>query len=316
MNTLKFQNNDTMPAFGLGTWNSQPGEVYDAIQTAIQIGYRHIDCALVYGNQKEIGQSLKDVFRKELVNRSEMWITSKLWNNSHSKEDVIPALKQTLSDLQLEYLDLYLVHWPVAIRNDILYPRLASDMISLDEVPLVKTWEAMEQAKEQGLTRHIGVSNFGISNLNLLLENSRVQPEMNQVESHPYLQQNDLLAFCKAHHIHFTAYCPLGSANRPERLKTEDEPRLLDDPIIKNISNARSCTPAQILISWALHRGVSVIPKSTNPQRISENFNAQDIELSDQEIKDISTLEKNHRYISGSTWVFEDAPYTIDGIFK
>ena len=315
MKKLTFRNNDQMPAFGMGTWNSAPGEVYKAVKTAIQQGYRHIDCAKIYGNEKEIGQALADCFSEGIVSRGDLWVTSKLWNNSHVKELVLPALKQTLSDLQLDYLDLYLIHWPVALRKDILYPQSVEHMVSLEKIPIAHTWAGMEKMVSMGLTRHIGVSNFGIKRLQNLLLNCSIQPEMNQVEAHPYLQQEELLTFCRANSIHFTAYCPLGSSNRPERLKTKNEPVLLRDPIVGAIAASKNVTPAQVLISWALHRGISVIPKSVNPERIAQNLAAEQIHLTQEEMYRISTLNKNHRYISGSTWVFEDGPYTMEGIF-
>jgi len=315
MRTLKFRNNDEMPALGLGTWNSAPGEVYKAVKTAIQLGYRHIDCALAYGNQQEIGQALSDSISEGIVSRKDMWITSKLWNNRHAKADVVPALKSTLEDLQIDYIDLYLIHWPVSIKRDVLYPSTVDHMVSLTELPIADTWSAMEDAVALGLAKHIGVSNFGVKRLTEMMSYCKIVPEMNQVESHPYLQQKELLEFCHANDIHFTAYCPLGSSNRPERLKTENEPRLLDDPIINEIARSKNASAAQVLISWAIHRETSVIPKSTNEGRILQNLNAKDIDLSEGEMNRISTLDKHHRYISGETWAHEGGPYTVEEIF-
>ncbi|MFT4537222.1 MAG: alcohol dehydrogenase (NADP+) [Saprospiraceae bacterium] len=315
MKTLKFRDNDEMPTLGLGTWNSKLGEVYKAVKTAIKIGYRHIDCAMIYGNQEEIGQALSDSISEGVVARKDIWVTSKLWNNSHAKVDVIAALRSTLEDLQIDYLDLYLIHWPVALKKEVLYPQSAEDMLALNQVPITETWTSMEEAAELGLTKHIGVSNFGVKTLTQLISNCKIVPEMNQVESHPYLQQKELLAFCHSNDIHYTAYCPLGSSNRPERLKTENEPILLDDPIINEIAKSKNVTAAQILISWARHRGVSVIPKSTNEGRILQNFNIGKIDLSEDEMQRISALDRHHRYISGETWVFDGGPYTVEEIF-
>ncbi|MCL4119626.1 UNVERIFIED_CONTAM: hypothetical protein GTU68_029674 [Idotea baltica] len=292
-----------MPALGLGTWNSAPGEVYKAVKTAIQLGYRHIDCALAYGNQGEIGQALTDAITEGIVSRKDMWITSKLWNNRHAKADVIPALKSTLKDLQIDYIDLYLIHWPVAIKRDVHYPTAREHMISLVDLPIADTWRAMEEAVELGLAKHIGVSNFGVKRLTKMKSYCKILPEVNQVESHPYLQQKELLEFCHANDIHLTAYCPLGSSNRP------------DDPIINEIAQFKSVSSAQVLISWAIHRGISVIPKSTNEDRILQNFNAKDVDLSQDEMNSISELDKHHRYISGETWAYEGGPYTVAEIF-
>ncbi len=315
MRTLKFKNKDEMPALGLGTWKSEPGEVYNAVKIAIKEGYRHIDCAPIYGNEKEIGQALAECIAEGIVSRADLWITSKLWNTAHTKADVIPALKQTLSDLQIDYMDLYLIHWPVSLKKGVFIPQSAEDLVSLDEIPISETWEAMEEAMEMGLVKHIGVSNFGKKNLESLISASKIKPEMNQVESHPYLQQEDLFSFCKANEIHFTAYSPLGSSDRPDVLKAQNEPNLLDDAVIGEIAKSKNSTPAQVLISWALHRGSSVIPKSVNSDRISQNFQAEQLNLTDDEMKSITRLDKDFRYITGQFWVFDGGPYTLEDVW-
>ena len=185
-----FKNKDSMPALGLGTWKSAPGDVYKAVKIAIKTGYRHIDCAPVYGNEKEVGKAVSECIADGMVKRSDLWITSKLWNNQHAKTDVVPALKQTLSDLNITYLDLFLIHWPIALKKNIMFPQSGKDMISLKEIPLTETWKGMEEAVDAGLARHIGVSNFGINNLTKILNSARIRPEVNQVECHPYLQQD------------------------------------------------------------------------------------------------------------------------------
>lgn len=315
MKTLTFKNNDKMPALGLGTWLSEPGEVYDAVKTAIKEGYRHIDCASIYGNEKEVGQALKECMSDGTVKRDEIWITSKLWSNMHAKEDVLPAIKQSLQDLQLDYLDLYLIHWPVALKKSSMFPQSAKDLVSLNEIPLTETWEGMEIAKNEGLTKHIGVSNFGKKNLHVLISNSKIKPEMNQVECHPYFQQEDLFAFCKQHEIHLTAYSPLGSFGRPNIFKAANEPRLLDDVAIAKIAISNDVTPAQVLISWALHRGMAVIPKSVNPKRISENLQAEQLILSEQDMSTIAGLERKYRYVTGQFWVTKGGPYTLEDVW-
>lgn len=315
MRTLKFKNNDEMPAFGLGTWKSEPGEVYNAVKIAIKNGYRHIDCAPIYGNEKEIGQALSECIAEGIVTRTDMWITSKLWNTAHSKDDVIPALKQTLNDLQTEYLDLFLIHWPVSLKKGVFFPQSAQDLVSLDEIPISETWEALEDAVAAGLVKHIGVSNFGKKNLESLISNSKIKPEMNQVESHPYLQQEGLFSFCRSNEIHFTAYAPLGSSDRPDVLKAKNEPKLLDDTVIGEIAKSKNSTPGQILISWALNRGTSVIPKSVNPGRIAQNIQAEQLNLSDNEMKSITNLEKDFRYVTGQFWVFDGGPYTLEDVW-
>ena len=315
MRTLKFKNNDEMPVVGLGTWKSNAGEVYKAVKIAIKQGYRHIDCASAYKNEKEIGQAIADCIADGIIHRSELWITSKLWSNSHAKDDVIPALKESLCNLQIEYLDLYLIHWQVALKKEVFSPRSPEDLISLNDIPLSETWQGMEKAVSEGYAKHIGVSNCGIRNLESLFLNSSIKPEINQVESHPYFQQEGLFSFCKSHNIFITAYAPLGSFDRPFYLKAKDEPKLLDDPIIAKIAKIRNFTPAQILISWSLNRGISVIPKSVNEERIIQNFEAENIRLSESELDKIDKLEKGYRYITGEFWVFENGPYTLEDIW-
>ena len=310
MKNLTFTNEDEMPILGLGTWKSAPNEVYTAVKEAIRIGYRHIDCAAVYGNEEGVGKAIDEAIAAGIVSREELWITSKLWNNAHGEENVIPALEQTLSDLGLDYLDLYLVHWPIANQPDKPSARTAADFRTLAEVPLTDTWRGMEKAKEQGLARHIGVSNFNAKQLTELIEGGTVVPEMNQVELHPYLQQPQLVTFCENRGIHMTAYSPLGSSDRPAGLKAEDEPILLEDAAIMAMAEKKKISPAQILISWSIHRGISVIPKSVNPKRLKENFAAANLKLTADEMEQIEALNRDRRYVDGKFWEVEGGPYT------
>ena len=312
MKKLRFKNADVVPALGLGTWESKPNEVYTAVKTAIELGYRHIDCAPIYGNEKEVGIAITECIMEGLVTREELWITSKLWNDAHAKDDVIPALQQTLEDLQLDYLDLYLIHWPVALKKGVGLPSSVSDFISLKEISSIETWEAMEEAVRLQLCKHIGVSNFGINALKNVLENCRIKPEMNQVECHPYFQQDALLAFCKDNDIHFTAYSPLG---RPGVFKAAKKATLLEDPVLTKIAKAHKCTTAQIIISWHLHRDTLVIPKSVTTSRIAENLASENVKLSNKEMKAIGNLDKDYRILDGSFWVLKGGPYTLKGLW-
>ena len=315
MKTFRLSSGKGMPVLGLGTWKSEPGEVGNAVKEALRLGYRHVDCAAIYGNEAEIGQALAECFDQGLVTRDELWITSKLWNDAHRPEDVVPALEKTLADLRLEALDLYLVHWPVALQKGVFFPESAADFIPLAEVPIAATWQGLEAAYDRGLCRHLGVSNFSVKKLAALLETARVRPEVNQVEMHPYLQQGELLDFCRANGVVVTAYSPLGSTDRPEVLKAEDEPILLEDPVIRQIAEERRATAAQVLLSWAIRRGTNPIPKSVHPRRLAENLAAVDVELGEADMRRIARLDRNRRYLDGAFWALEGSSYTLENLW-
>lgn len=315
MKTLELRTGDHMPAFGLGTWQSEPGVVGAAVTTALELGYEHVDCSPIYDNEPEIGAALSARFGGASSERERVWVTSKLWNNAHAPDRVRPALERTLSDLRLDTLDLYLIHWPVVIREDVIFPGSGNDMIPLDEIPLVDTWGAMESLVEAGLVRNIGVSNFSGPKVQAICEAASIQPSVNQVELHPYLQQNGLLETCRSLDVHLTAYSPLGSMARPERLKTDDEPVLLLDPTIAKVANKYGASPAQVAIAWAIQRGTSVIPKSVQSHRLAENLEAADLELDDDDMAWIADLDRHRRYISGEFWAQGDSPYTVEALW-
>ncbi|NVN80567.1 MULTISPECIES: aldo/keto reductase [unclassified Vibrio] len=313
---IALQSGATIPQVGLGTWKAdEPGQTYEAVRSAIKLGYRHFDCAPGYGNEKEIGDALVDAMHDEEVTREELFITSKLWNAHHFPEDVMPSLKQTLADLKLDYLDLYLMHWPVALKKGVGFPEKGDDFVSLDDLPLEKTWEAMEEAHIKGLVKDLGVSNFSAKKLHHLKGNCLIQPIMNQVEMHPYLQQQELIDYCHSQGIAVTAYAPLGSGDRPELLTSENEPTLLDHPLIQSIANEHSVTPAQVLIAWGLQRNIVMIPKSANPERQQLNLNAQEVNLTTENMADIQKLDLNYRYLAGEFWALEGSPYTLENLW-
>jgi alcohol dehydrogenase (NADP+) len=315
ISALSFANGDQMPVLGLGTWKAEPGQVGQAVITAIRQGYRHLDCAKIYGNEAEIGAALADLLASGEVKREELWITSKLWNDAHPAELVLPTLQKTLADLRLDYLDLYLVHWPVAFRPGVLYPETTADTVPLTEIPLATTWQAMQAVHGQGLCRHIGVANFTRKKLQGLIDIGGQGPEVNQIELHPYLQQWPMLEFCREHGIHLTGYAPLGSGGRPEHLKPSDEPVLLQDPVIAQIAARHQVTPAQVLIQWGIARGVSVIPKSVHPERLQQNLAATEVRLTSEDMSQIRQLDRQRRYFTGQFWTFPEHGYTPQSLW-
>jgi alcohol dehydrogenase (NADP+) len=316
MKHVEFWNKDKMPILGLGTWLSSKGEVHGAVSEAIKIGYRHIDCARLYENEAEIGLAVKDSISDGIVKREDLWITSKLWNSSHGKKNVIPALKKTLKDLRLTYLDLYLIHWPVPLKKGVRFPKNARDFIPPEACPLENTWQGMEACREQGLARHIGVSNFSIKQIERILSQSKCPIEVNQIEMHPLLQRPKMLVFCKKYNIILTAFSPLGTQDREKVLKQADIPDFLHDPSIIEIAQKHNATTAQIVLAWACMRPTSVIPKSVHSNRILENFKAAEIELSGPEMDKINSMNRNFRFVTGEIWTIPGSPHTLETLWE
>lgn len=295
-NFLKLNNNQKMPIVGLGTWASAPGKVGAAVSYALEtVGYKHIDCAKIYGNEPEIGTAFQKTFSAGKIKRPDVFITSKLWNNAHNPNVVEATCRATLKDLQLEYLDLYLMHWGLAFKGG-NQPKPKSDdgKMLLENVTIQETWQAMEKLVEKGLVKAIGVANFTTPMITDLLSYAKIRPAVNQIELHPYNAQQPLVDFCQSEGIVVTAYSPLGSPGNAGLNKI----KLADDPIIIQISLEHKKTIAQILIRWAIQRQTIVIPKSVTPERIAENFAVFDFELSEAEVTAISALNKNHRYVN------------------
>ncbi|XP_030762001.1 aldo-keto reductase family 1 member B1-like [Sitophilus oryzae] len=291
---IKFNNGQEFPVFGLGTWKSKPGEVTQAVKDALDLGYRHIDCAHVYLNEPEVGEALKTKLGDGTVKREEIYITSKLWNTMHRPDLVEPAIRTTLKNLNLQYLDLYLIHWPFALQEDgDLFPVGKDGKTAFSDVDYLDTWKALEALVAKGLTKSIGVSNFNKKQLERLLANAKIPPVTNQIEVHPYLNQQKLIDYCKSKNIVVTAYSPLGSPDRP--WAKPGDPQLLDDPKIQAIAKKYGKTPAQVVIRYGLQRGLIVIPKSVTKSRIQQNFDIWDFQLSADDIAQLNTFDCNGR---------------------
>lgn len=314
MQTLSLADGSTLPAFGLGTWLSEPEVVTRAVRVAIELGYRHIDTAKIYNNEEAVGQGIAEAIAAGDVKREDLWVTTKLWNDCHANEHVLPALEGSLSRLGLEYVDLYLVHWPVALRHGAELPKSPADYVDPSDAPLAHTWAAMAELPTSK-TRHVGVSNFSAAKVAEVADAVGKTPAVNQVELHPYHAQNDLLAAMAEREVVVTAYAPLGSSGRPPRLRREDETRLLEEAAVVEIARSHDVSPAQVLIAWALARGTAVIPKSTNATRIAENLEATKLVLTDEDRARLDRLDRGARYVDGSVWCPPGSPWTLDKLW-
>lgn len=299
-----------MPAIGLGTFGSDhvpPETVAAAVRIALEVGYRHLDCAAVYGNEKQIGQVLREAFAAGLK-REELWITSKLWNDKHGEEDVIPACRQSLEDLGLEYLDAYLIHWPFPNYHP---PGCDVTARAPDAKPYIhenymKTWRQMEKLVEMGLVRHIGTSNMTIPKLKLVLRDAQIKPAVNEMELHPHFQQPELFQFVKDHGIEPIGFCPLGSPHRPERDRTPEDTSPMEDPVIIEIAKAHNTHPACVCLKWAVQRGQTPIPFSTQRRNIVANLRAVvEDPLTAEEMEAIRKIDRNCRLIKGHVFLWK-----------
>jgi aldehyde reductase len=291
---LKLNSGYSIPMIGLGTWKSEPGQVKQAVMDALDAGYRHIDCAHVYGNEKEVGEGLKAKFDDGTVKREDVFVTSKLWNTFHSPGLVKGACELTLKNLGLKYVDLYLIHWPVGYKEGgEMFPTDADGKAIDSGIDYIDTWPAMEKLVDEGLCKSIGISNFNKRQIERVLDIARIPPAVNQIECHAYLTQRKLSAFCASKGIVVTAYSPLGSPDRP--WATANDPVLMDDAKLKAIADKYKVSVAQILLRYQLDRGHVVIPKSVTKKRIIENFNITNFKLTDEDVALVDSFDCNGR---------------------
>ncbi len=306
-----------IPPVGLGTFGSDSvghQEVAEAVRYAVGIGYRHIDCAAVYGNEKEIGAVLKSITTGTAgypaVARKDLWITSKLWNDMHPPAKAEAAFKKSLSDLGLDYLDLYLVHWPFPNFHP---PKCDVSSRSPDATPYIherfmETWAVLERMAAAGLVRHIGTSNMTIPKLKLVLADARIKPFANEMELHPHFQQGELFDYVVKNGIVPIGYSPLGSPGRPDRDKTPEDTVDMDDPVILDIAAKRGIHPAAVCLKWAVKRGQIPIPFSVKERNIESNLRAASVDpLTDAELRAIGKIDKNCRLIKGQVFLWQGA---------
>lgn len=289
--TVKLNNGQQMPQVGFGTWRIPQDKATDAVYNAIKSGYRHIDCAYVYGNEKQVGEGIKKAIDEKIITRKDLFITSKLWNNHHAPENVKKAIKVTLANLGLKELDLYLIHFPIAFKFNGVGENDKGSIkengkIVLEKVPLHKTWEAMEGLVKDGLTKSIGVSNYSVVQVLDLVSYAKIQPAVNQFESHPFFTRDGLLDVCHTYDIKVVAFGSLGGG-------FDDTP--LSDKGVIEMAKKHKKSEAQVLLRWAIQRGTLIIPKSNSPSRIKENCDLFDFKLTEDEMKAITSLNKNKR---------------------
>lgn len=301
----------TIPGVGMGTFGSDRfthEEVATAVLGGASVGYRHFDCAAIYGNEDKIGESFR-IMMEGGIKREELFITSKLWNDKHSEEDVIPTCKQSLKDLGLDYLNLYLTHWPFPNFHPI---GCDVDSRSPDAKPYIhenfmKTWRKMEELVDLGLVKHIGTSNMTVAKMKLVLRDCRIKPAVNEMELHPHFQQDDLYTLCKENGIVPIGFCPIGSPTRPDRDKTADDTVDIEDPVIVKIAKDHGVHPAVICVKWATQRWQVPIPFSIHKNEYISNLKcATEDFLSDAEMEAIKGINKNNRLIKGQVFLWKE----------
>ncbi|MFW5657336.1 MAG: aldo/keto reductase [Bacteroidota bacterium] len=308
---MTLSNGVEIPAIGLGTFGSDHVSheaVAKAVEDAIRFGYRHIDCASVYGNEKQIGEVLSALFKECVVTREDLWITSKVWNDQH--REVEKACLQSLKDLQLDYLDLYLVHWPFPNYHA---PGCGPDARNPDSRPFsveefMDTWRQMETLVEKGLVKHIGTSNMTIPKFEAVWPLMKIKPVANELELHPCFQQEELMKYLKEKNIQPIGYSPIGSPNRPERDRTTEDAVDMEEPVVQEIAKNHGIHPAAVCMKWAVQNGQIPIPFSVNPKNYKSNLLAvMSDPLTDDEMKAMKKAEKGSRLIKGQVFLWEGA---------
>jgi len=293
---IRMNSGHKIPQLGFGTWLAGKDEIGRAVLDAIDVGYRHIDCAQIYQNEKEIGVALEKAMNSGKVNRQDLFITTKLWNTCHSYEKASKAIDERITDLRVGYLDLCLIHWPMGYYEGDGYIPMGKDgKILFSSTDFMDTWHAMEDAVYAGKIRSIGLSNFNTVQVERVIAEGRIKPAVLQVEAHPYFPQLKLLNWCLERGIVFTGYSTL--ANNQHEFRVEGQPNLLHEPILAEIGENHGKTPAQIALRWALQKGMSILPKSVRRSRIEENFDILDFQLSNFEMARVDNLDKNWRML-------------------
>ena len=291
---------------GLGLWKIPNNQCSDTVYNAIKLGYRHLDSACDYGNEVEVGQGINRAIADGLCAREALSITSKLWNTYHAREHVKPALEKILSDLKLDYLDTFLIHFPIAqafVPFEKRYPpewfyepEAENPAMKLVPIPLHETWQAMEDLVHDGLVKQIGVCNYNSGLLHDLMAYATIKPAQLQIESHPYLTQESLIRLAKNYGMSVTAFSPFGALSYIELEMAGENESVLNQKIITQCAQQYNKTPAQIVLRWGVQRGCSVITKTTKVERLKENLDVFDFELTDKEMAAISGLNKNRRF--------------------
>jgi len=286
-----------MPMIGLGTWELKDKDVKPSLKAAIDAGYRAIDCAHVYGNEKEIGETLAEIFKEGKVKREDLFITSKLWSAQHKQASVKPACELTLKNLRLDYVDLYLMHFPYAFKEgEGDFPKPGPDEshheLAMSDTDYLEAWKGMEECVKAGLVKSIGVCNFNTKQIKRLLENCSTKPAMVQVELHPFLPQKKLVDYCNENGIAVTAYSSLGNPGQ-----AGDKFNLLDEPRVKKIAEKHKKTTGQVLLRFSLERDICVIPKSVNPERVKSNYQITDFKLDKEDMDTLLNFKESHRVV-------------------